>query len=232
MSKLFIRNRFGVTPNELLENEKISFKAKGLFAYIQSRPENWDFSAARIALHGSDGSDSISTWLQELEKYGYLKRIKYKRDDGTWAIDYELSIPENPVLDNPGPENPGPENPETNKEGSTKKEIQTRIYSNILSVWNEQEIIRHRNYTAFKKQIDKRLKTFSEEEIIQSIRNYGSILNDAACFFSYKWTLWEFIQRENGMPVFLYKTPQDYTSPPNPTKPTRTVRDKDYNFFP
>lgn len=76
--KIRIANRFGVTPNDLLTNPEITLKAKGLYAYIQSKPDNWDFSALRIAYETKEGRDSIQSTLRELEKYGYLIRTKYK----------------------------------------------------------------------------------------------------------------------------------------------------------
>lgn len=69
MSKLTIKSRFAVTPNELLKNPEISYKAKGLYAQIQSKPDGWDFSAERLALEGSEGRDSIRSGLRELEKF-------------------------------------------------------------------------------------------------------------------------------------------------------------------
>ena len=65
--KINIANRFGVIPNELLNNPNVSFKAKGLYAFIQSKPDDWDFSAERIATQTSDGRDAIRSALKELE---------------------------------------------------------------------------------------------------------------------------------------------------------------------
>lgn len=68
MSKLRVQNRFGVVPNDLLNDKTISLKAKGLFAYIQSKPDDWDFSSERIALDHTDGRDSVRSAIIELEK--------------------------------------------------------------------------------------------------------------------------------------------------------------------
>ena len=55
MGKLIVKNRYGTIPNDLLNSTKISFKAKGLFAYIQSKPDNWEFSAERISKQVKEG---------------------------------------------------------------------------------------------------------------------------------------------------------------------------------
>lgn len=141
--KIKIQNRFGVTPNNLLSNPNITFKAKGLYWYIQSKPDNWDFSAIRITLETKDGRDWISAGLQELEEFWYLKRHKYKNNKWQRKIDYELlenpqTITDNPVwteektiTDYPSTENPSTENPSTNKTRYTKKEIINNNNNNI-----------------------------------------------------------------------------------------------------
>lgn len=146
--KIKIQNRFWIIPNALLVNPNITLKAKGLYWYIQSKPDDWDFSAARIAYETKDGRDGISAGLQELEAFGYLIRQKYKNEKWQWQIEYELletphTITENPVWnkekttpENPATENPATENPATNKTRNTKKEIQKKIYINNAAINN------------------------------------------------------------------------------------------------
>ena len=74
MSKLQIKNRYAVTPNELLNNKEISLKAKGLFAFLQSKPDNWSFSAEKIALQLKEGVKTVRTTLRELESFGLLEK--------------------------------------------------------------------------------------------------------------------------------------------------------------
>lgn len=96
MAKLTISNRYGTTPNDLLNNPEISLKAKGLFGFIQSKPDDWDFSAERIAFQTKDGRDSIQGALRELEDAGYLRRKRYQDNKGFWQVEYILTdIPEN-----------------------------------------------------------------------------------------------------------------------------------------
>ena len=97
MALLKIQRFFGAAPNELLNNPDISFKAKGLYAYLNSKPDNWDFSVESIAAQVKEGIDSVRGGIHELEKFGYLKRIKYQNEKGYWEIDYMLF--ETPVQD-------------------------------------------------------------------------------------------------------------------------------------
>lgn len=121
MSKIRITNRYGVTPNSLLNNEEISLKAKGLYAFIQSKPDDWDFSALKISSQCKEGLDAIRLAIIELEKFGYLVRQKNHNEKGFWEIDYILY--ETPIKEEPTLENPTKDNTQNNsKKDLSKKE--------------------------------------------------------------------------------------------------------------
>ena len=73
---------FGMVPNDLLNDKRISLKAKGLFGYMHSKPNNWSFSAKKIATQCKENVDSIGSGLNELEMYGYLRRVKNQSSKG------------------------------------------------------------------------------------------------------------------------------------------------------
>jgi len=126
MAKLVIKNKYWTIPNILLNNPNITFKAKWLFWYIQSKSDWRDFSADRIKFDTKESRDAILSWLKELEKYWFLKREKYQNDKWFWEIEYILDdnpTDDNPTEENPTEENPTEENPTTNKERNTNKEI-------------------------------------------------------------------------------------------------------------
>lgn len=146
MSKIIIKNRYGVVPNSLLNDTNITFKAKGVYAYIQSKPEAWDFSVERISCQTKEGLTSVRMALKELEDAGYLIREKYRNNRGHLCYSYQLlhtvsidlldksafkaiqSTADNPTLDNPTLDNPTLDNrmplvrkKESNKEDSKKE---------------------------------------------------------------------------------------------------------------
>ena len=109
MGKLIIINRYGTIPNDLLNSIHISFKAKGMYAYIQSKPDNWEFSAERISKQVKEGLPSVISALKELENFGYLARNRYQNNKGFWVVDYllyEIPIEENLITGKPNEENP------------------------------------------------------------------------------------------------------------------------------
>lgn len=95
---------------------------------------------------------------------------------------------------------PEPKKPKT-KSINPMKRLPTQ---EIIECWNAHaKSLRCMKATnAIEKAIAKLCKEYSLDEIQQSIENYHSVLNDPACFFSYKWNLGEFLSRANGFPVF------------------------------
>jgi len=105
MSKLIIKDKYGIAPNELLNDEKLSLKAKGMFVFLQSKPDDWKFSVKRIGGQNLDGKSSIGVALKELEKYGVLCRKSTKDSNGKWnGFDYVLS--EKPFTEKPSADKP------------------------------------------------------------------------------------------------------------------------------
>jgi len=132
MGKLIIKRRYGTIPNDLLNSSDISFKAKGLYAYIQSKPENWEFSAERISKQVKEGLPSVVSALKELETFGYLVRKRYQNNRGFWIVDYllyEIPIEENLYTGNPIQENPNIGNT-TNYSNKDFSKKDNNIYNN------------------------------------------------------------------------------------------------------
>lgn len=95
MAKITFQKKYGVTPDSILNSLDLSFKAKGMYGFIQSKPDGWHFSAYRISKQGKDGIDGVKAGLQELEAAGLLVRIQGKSKDGGWnQIDYQLIDPD------------------------------------------------------------------------------------------------------------------------------------------
>jgi len=79
---------FTMVANEVLCRKDISLKAKGLYAYLFSKPDDWDFSADRIAYECKEGRKGILTTLQELKASALLKTTKQPNGRIIYSIEY------------------------------------------------------------------------------------------------------------------------------------------------
>lgn len=99
-----------------LEDEALSWEARGLLAYLLAKPDDWEIQVGDLVNSGSAGRDKVYRMMGELEAQGYLKRVRTRADDHTFTgIRYHLY--ESPHPDSPDTENqemePLPENPDT-----------------------------------------------------------------------------------------------------------------------
>ena len=68
-------------------DSSITMKAKGLFAYMKTKPPLWDFSCKRIASEMRDSLNTVQKAMKELEDFGYLNRMKL----GSGRLNHTLS---------------------------------------------------------------------------------------------------------------------------------------------
>ena len=182
MAKLHVKNRFGVVPNEVLFHRDLSWKAKWIYGYIQSKPEWWVFSTERF--EGKDGRDGTRAGVTELEQAGYLSRQKVRQDDGTWEVEYTLyeatednpfhnanhdgiSVPdEQPTAPAfPTPEKPTSEIPASYKEIPIKKDIEKKTFADFWKIYPKKE-----NKITAEKRWNK-LNDKTKTDIIEALQN-------------------------------------------------------------
>ena len=101
----------------------MSLKAKGLLSLMLALPDGWACSVSGLVELSSDGRESVTTALKELERFGYLKRERQMTEDGKFA-GYDYTVCEKPSTEKPSTEKPFTENP------STVQEYNNNIYNN------------------------------------------------------------------------------------------------------
>jgi len=91
-----------------LNDPRLSFKAKGILAYLLSKPDDWKVMVSELINSSTDGKTAVYSGLKELEENGYLKRVRvYRRDEktGKKVIDHwETVVYETPVEDDGTPD--------------------------------------------------------------------------------------------------------------------------------
>lgn len=146
-------SHFTILKNEVLRDKRLSYKARGLLAYMLPFDDEWTFYTATLINHSEkDGKDSINTGLKELINFGYLikeqKRDNEGRFDGTEWIVIESPITDYPKADFPSAEKSSTENPQlrSNKlknnnfkkeEEDTTNNIREDIYDKISFLYEK-----------------------------------------------------------------------------------------------
>ena len=112
--KLDRKDNYTIISNSVLKNKNLSLKAKGLYAYMWSLPDDWDYSVTGLVTLLKEGKDAINEALKELEREGYLVRTILRKGGKFSDMDYILH--EFPQF------SPFTENPQQLNTNRTKKE--------------------------------------------------------------------------------------------------------------
>ncbi|SMF91262.1 hypothetical protein SAMN05661091_5394 [Paenibacillus uliginis N3/975] len=148
-----------------LSDERLTWKAKGLLAYLLSKPSNWRVYIADLVKRSKDGRDAVYSAIKELETCGYVER-RQTRDESNRITGMETVIYERPIIDDPGPEflqteKPYMEDPAT-------------------------QVINDLNNNDFKREIDKSANDAILQALAKALRKLP--LNDTASLFDQYFT--------------------------------------------
>lgn len=81
-----LNKNFSIADNRIAQCKELDFNAKGLYLYILSLPEDWEFSIERIAYMTNNSVGKVKAGLKQLEAMGLFKReLIYKGVKGKRA---------------------------------------------------------------------------------------------------------------------------------------------------
>ncbi len=113
-------NPYVMIRKTVFEDDRISWKGKGLMGYFLSKPDNWQIIVSDLIKQSTDGRDSVYSGLKELRNFGYIEYKKKQDERGHFYVEYivheepiEIPCAENPDTENPHTENPDTEIPDT-----------------------------------------------------------------------------------------------------------------------
>jgi hypothetical protein len=117
-------------------DDSISWQAKGLMGYLLTRPDDWKINHKDLVNRATNGKDSVTSILKELEKAGYIHYYQTKKENGkfgSWVYDVYERPEFNPSYNNvlPHTEKPHTENTDTEKPNAEKSD-----YTNNKSFTN------------------------------------------------------------------------------------------------
>jgi hypothetical protein len=151
------RRSYTVISNVPLNDDRLSWEARGLLAWLLSKPDRWKVIVAAIKNRGPAGRDKIDRILSELEEHGYLVRNQRHGKDGRFS--YEVTIYEEPPRretkddgaknssaggDSPAEEPPLAVQPQAEKPGLDDRHLVNTERSNPKAVTNERDITDHK----------------------------------------------------------------------------------------
>lgn len=112
--KITVKRRHGFTmvPNSAFDGS-LPLSAIGLYSFMLSRPDDWDFSISGMATCLGVGRDAVRSALVKLEEAGFLIREQSHNEKGLFSgnvyVLYDEKNPpllEKPLTDKPSTENP------------------------------------------------------------------------------------------------------------------------------
>lgn len=106
---------FTILSNEIFMNNNISARAKGVYAYIMTLPNDWKIYKSEIYNHFSEGRTAIDTAFKELEDVGYISKKRIQTKNGTfngWEFTCLESIGNDRLAEKPKSDRPKSVNPQ------------------------------------------------------------------------------------------------------------------------
>ena len=86
------KNGFTQVSNTMLEDDRLSWRAKGLLCYMLSRPDNWKINRTDLYRRATEGRDAMTSALKELKDLKYLHIYRRKSEGNLfegWIWEYD-----------------------------------------------------------------------------------------------------------------------------------------------
>ena len=87
-----LKENFTIIPNGLLRSKNISDRARFLFCYMASMPDNWKFYQGAMAKELGYSVDTLRKYLDELLSTGYLQREQRRQEGKFDSYDYTINF--------------------------------------------------------------------------------------------------------------------------------------------
>lgn len=124
----------------------------------------------------------------------------------------------------------------TNNNDNNDNNDNKDIYTDLYEFWNSKEIIKHKKLTdKMKTKIKSTLKDYDVETLKEIISTYAEIVNDEKYYFTYKWSLEDFLQRglkqfENSDVAKQNFLKKEFNKTPNQNITTTKSKNRFHNF--
>lgn len=183
------RSKFTTLSNTVLEDTRLFWGSRGVFGYMYAQADNWQFHTNELVNHSEkEGIKKLRTYLNELEHYGYLKRVQDKQSNGKFGY-YNWLISDVPML--VSPESPYGEavngeavngkavngtltNTNRTNTNKTKDDDEQVINTNVIKAFNENSLQNQNEYSAV---VTQRLLPLVKS--VESVKELNAMFDDA-----------------------------------------------------
>lgn len=143
-----IKDNFTIIPNDIIRNKSLSDRARFIFCYMASMPDDWKFYQGVMAKELGYTKDTLRKYIEELLTTGYLHR-EQRRETGKFdSYDYTLNFTPSGKKADTVKSRDG-EKPTREKSALTNKDFEQRKI--ITNIDFEQSIENLPDFTDFEK---------------------------------------------------------------------------------
>jgi len=84
-------NHFFILSRSCMQDENLSFEARGVLAYLLSKPDDWDLMPEDLARRGGIGRNKVYRIIKELMDRGYIIRTMHRNEKKQIIrVDYQV----------------------------------------------------------------------------------------------------------------------------------------------
>lgn len=83
--KAVVSSEYVQIPNSTMQDNSISFEARGLLGMLLSMPVHWEVHKSWVASQSKAGKDKVNSIFKELEDSGYIRKEETQRKFGKFA---------------------------------------------------------------------------------------------------------------------------------------------------
>lgn len=189
-------NPYVMINKETIQDKRLSWRARGVMAYLLSLPDDWKIYIKELSDHSRDGEHVTAKSLKELIDTGYVTRELIRNKKG-YLKGYNYTIHENPRLNKDNSRNkpklnyPQPDIPDT--VDCSLLSIDTKLSNEDTNIYADEphdfkyRVISDRyielfkqhtglkpttNWPAFNKSLKMKKSILTTEDVLQALDNY------------------------------------------------------------
>lgn len=221
-----------IASKSYVEDETLSWKAKGLMSYLFSKPDDWKIYQTQLTNVSTDGKAVVRNTINELLERGYMTRNATRKENGDFD-GYEYTLHESPYgvrfMEDAKMEDAKMvfAKPDTTNNNLTNNNL-TNNDSNIVEQARYKEIIEYLNNKTGKRYS---YKSKANQKLIKTRMNEGYTLEDFIKVIDNKVMEWQDNEKMKSylQPTTLFSNKFDkYLNQELSNKPIENVSN---NFF-